>query len=821
MIERHAGIIRQSLAGHDGIEVSTEGDSFFAVFTSATDAVAAATDVQQALAAEEWPEGGAVAVRIGLHTGNGELGHDNYVGIDVNRAARISAAGHGGQVVVSATVRALAADAAYVDLGEHSLKGLERTEQLFQLDVPGLPQTFPPLRTASNRPNNLPTLAARILGREEEIAEVQQLLDDHRLVTIIGPGGVGKTRLALEVATDVLTRFEQGAFLIDLAPIDDAPLVLPEIAATIGIGETAERDLTAALGDGARLLVLDNFEQVVDAAPAIANVMAQAAPVKALVTSQLPLRIGGERVYRLGPLPAAGTVSPAIELFAARAAQADPAFDLDAQRDDVARLVASLEGVPLAIELAAARTNVLTPGQVLERLETGLGVLKTSRPDAPDRHRSLEAAVAWSYGLLTEDQQALLHVLSVFRGGATMTALESVADRDVIDDLAELVDRSLAQTENATVGKRFRLLAPVQLFVEDLVADAESLVAQHTAYFSELAASAREPLEGDTRARWLATLRDDHDNLRATLDHMLDHGNVAGGQLLLGNIWRYFHSSGQLQELGLWLDRLFEADEGESPTYERARALLARAAFHYWRGEWPESVADYRAAIAIAEALDDLHLVGESLQGLVGAQGNALSNGLDLGDPAETAMRGHRVFTELGDEATVATIESSMEIMRSIWAPDLGKPSGEVIARALQVHEATGSLMNLAQGHITLAQMDAADGKFRNARESALTAMDIAERAGDVFTMGWALRWIAIAIVELGDPALGARLSGAAAAAEERLGGKFLDYPWYDGRAEDLARDRIGAEADEAFEEGREVGLIEAVRLARMDMTAT
>jgi predicted ATPase/class 3 adenylate cyclase len=821
VIELHARIIRSCLAAHSGIEVSTEGDSFFAVFTSAAEAVAAAGDIQKSLAAEDWPSGGTVAVRIGLHTGVGELGHDNYVGIDVNRAARISSTGHGGQVVVSEAVRALVSSADYSDLGNHSLKGLEKIEHLYQLDVAGLPQTFPPLRSESARPNNLPALASRLLGREDEVARLQHLISENRMVTITGPGGVGKTRLALEVANDVLTQFEKGAFLVDLAPIDDAQLVLPEIAATLGVEDASADDLAAALGDGARLLLLDNFEQVIGAAPELAAVMAGASPIKVLATSQLPLRVGGEHVFRLDPLAATGPAPPAVDLFVTRAEQSDPSFDPEAHLDDIARLVDALDGIPLAIELAAARVNVLTPGQVLERLTSGHGVLQTKRSDAPHRHRSISAAVTWSYDLLTGSQQQILQALTVFRGGATIEGLEYVAERDPLDDLGELVDRSLVVTEPGTAGKRFALLAPIQLFAAERVADPEGLASRHTRFFEQLGEKAHAPLEGDTRARWLAILSDEQDNLRATLEYLLEGDEIERGYSLLGNIWRFFHSTGQLTELHLWLERFFGADGQESPTMPKARALLARAAFFYWRADWAKAVADYEEALAIAETNDDLRLIGEILVGLFVTLGNARGTGEDLGDPTVPADRAYEIFTELGDKAQVATIEFGRALTASVLADDPAPPDRAAIERVIRLYQEAGQLMNVGHTQLMLAQLDVMEGDFAGGRRNGLDAIETAERAGDTFTIGWALSWVAITVVELDNPELGARLAGAAEAARLRLGGEWPPNSLYDKTAVGIARGLIGSAADELFDAGKQMGLVEAVRLAREDSAPT
>ena len=813
VVERHAAIIRDCLAAHNGVEVSTEGDSFFAVFRQAADAVDAAIEVQRKLAAEPWPAGGTVAVRIGLHAGTADLGHDNYIGLDVNRAARISAAGHGGQVVVSETVRALVSGADYSDLGKHSLKGLENAEHLYQLDVPGLPQSFPPLRTRSARPNNLPALASRIIGREAEEAHLQELLANHRLVTITGPGGIGKTRLALEVAKDVLTQFELGAFLVDLAPIFDPELLLSAIASAAGIDHSANGGLAAALSDGERLLILDNFEQLAAAAPRLAALMTGAAPLSVLATSQVPLRLDGETVMRLAPLVSDEATSPAVELFVARARQADPSFELVSQRDDVLRLVEVLDGVPLAIELAAARMNVLNPAGVLERINSG--VLKSSRADTPDRHRSIAAAVEWSYGLLNRDQQELLQALSVFRGGATVAAIEAVVGRETLDDLAELVDRSLLVTESSAAGKRFEMLAPVQLFAGEQSPDHDAISVRHSGYFVQLAEDAHEPLDGDARARWIALLTDDHDNLRATLEHLIEGEEHERGYDMLGNIWRFFQSTGRLDELELWLGRVFAADASGEPTVSRARALVARAALHYWRSDYRRAADDYEVALSIAETADDRPLTLEVLGGITSTRGAALGAGEWVGDLMESGERLQQLAVELDDPVGLAQAEFLQAVTAIMGHPESVAQHLDLFERIIGFQQRAGRLMDVAHTQIGKSEIEIGLGDYDQARETTLLSLDTAERAGDLVAMAWGLQRFAITEVELGDPILGARLAGASWAARQRSGGTFpppfmpIDDP------EVRARAAIGQEADQAFADGKELGLLEAVALAR------
>ena len=799
LIERHGAIIRRCLVAHRGVEVRTEGDSFFAVFTSPTDALAAAAEIQQRLAVETWPEGGIVKVRIGLHAGVGELGFGDYVGLDVHRAARISDAGHGGQVVVSEAVRAMASGSSFIDLGEHVLRGIEQPERLYQLEVPGLPQTFPPLRTATVRPNNLPTLSSHIIGREDERASLQRLIADNRLVTLTGPGGIGKTRLALEVANDVLSRFELGVFFVDLTPIDDPELLLTAITTAVGVEPAGQGGLAEALSDGPRLLVLDNFEQLAEAAPRLASLMTAAAPLKVVATSQVPLRIAGERLMRIDPLGASHEGAPAVELFLERARQADPAFDLDAHLDDVLRLIEVLDGVPLA--------------GILERL--GTGVLKTTRADSPERHRSIAAAVEWSYDLLTSDQQDLLQALSVFRGGATLDAVAQVAGRDPLDDLGELVDRSLVETSTSKVGKRFDMLTSVHLYTTAQLPHGAPYVDRHTDHFASLAVDARAPLDEDVAPRWLARLEDDIDNLRTTLDRLLEAGDAKRGYAVLGGIWRFFHLTGRLDELELWLERVFSADVSGSSTAERARGLMARAALHYWRNDWQRSADDYEAALAIAEGGDDPGLLLDALGGVLATRANAFASGIDVGDVQEALSRVRAMAEEHGDLIHQGYADFYDAITAAAAAPGLQAPDPDVLDRAVEPFRRAGRRMNVSHVRTAQAEIHIARDEYAAAQLAALDGLANAEETGDIFTMSWALYRLATAIIELGEPELGTRIASAANAARERSGSRFPPpFVPIDGALE-RARAALGDGADELWSEGSEIGLFAAMAMAR------
>ncbi len=442
--ERHCEIIRTAVTAEGGHVVRTEGDSFFVTFVDPRSAVRAAVAAQRNLSETDWPEGVELRVRMGLHTGQGVLSGDDYIGIDVNTAARIAGLAHGGQVLVSDATRTLVKHdlpdgVTLRDLGEHRLRDIAYPEHLFDLVIDGLPSDFPAIRSLDVRPNNLPMQLTSFVGRADEIAQAVQLLTEHRLVTLTGPGGSGKTRLALAVAREVLPRFEDGVFFVDLAPLSDHAQVPSVIAQALAIREQKGRPLIDTLVDGLAatdvLLVLDNFEHVLSGAW-IADRLLKAAPkLQILVTSRAPLRLYGEQELPVPPLalpdlsdadePMVLSRYEAIALFTERARAASPGFVLS---DDNARLVADmcarLDGLPLAIELAASRIKVLTPQAILSRLG-GLDLLTATTRNLPPRQRTLRATVTWSYSLLEEPEQRLFARLSVFRGGAGLEAVDA------------------------------------------------------------------------------------------------------------------------------------------------------------------------------------------------------------------------------------------------------------------------------------------------------------------------------------------------------------------------------------------------------------
>ena len=435
LLADHYRLLREAF-GSAGVEVRSEGDALFYVFVDAPSAVRAALDGQRRLAEHQWPANASVRVRMGVHSGEGRLLDGDYVGLDVHRTARITDAGHGGQVVLSDAAHVLAAaglppEAALRDLGEHRLKDLERPERVFQLVVPDLPADFPPLHSLEARQHDLPAQVTSFVGRQRERDQLVELLGSCRLVTLTGPGGTGKTRLAIEVADGCIDAFADGVHLVPLATISDADLVLPTVAAQLGLRETPASPVREVLIDHVKqrqiLLVLDNFEQIIEAAATIGELLAAALRLRLLVTSREPLRIAGEQEYPVPPLALPnGRVGrgadelrsvDSVTLFVQRARSVRPSFDLTAANANaVAEICTRLDGLPLALELAAARVRLFEPQELLPRLDRRLTFFAGGR-DLPERQRTLRGAIDWSYELLTAAEQALFRRLSVFSGG--------------------------------------------------------------------------------------------------------------------------------------------------------------------------------------------------------------------------------------------------------------------------------------------------------------------------------------------------------------------------------------------------------------------
>jgi predicted ATPase/class 3 adenylate cyclase len=565
-LAEHRRILREAFGAHGGVEVDTQGDAFFVAFPTAPGALEAAAEAQEALAQ------GPIRVRVGIHTGTPHLAEEGYVGQDVHKGARIAAAGYGGQVLLSKETRELVA-VEVTDLGEHRLKDFAEPVWIFQLGS----ERFPPLKTISN--TNLPRPASSFVGREREVEEVLALLQNGaRLLTLTGPGGSGKTRLALEAAAELVPEFKAGVFWVPLAPFRDPALVAETIGQTLG----AKNGVADHIGERELLLLLDNLEQVVEAAPELAALVETCPNLKLLVTSRELLRVKGEVEYPVLPL----AEPEAVELFCARAGMES--------EETVHELCRALDNLPLALELAAARASVLSPRQILERLSGRLDLLKGGR-DADPRQATLRATIEWSHDLLNEDEQRLFARLAVFRGGCTLDAAEHVTEAD-LDTLQSLVDKSLLRHTD----DRFWLLETIREYGAERLEDSgegEDLRRRHAEHFLALAEEAEPHLRKESR-EWLDRVDREHDNLRAALDRLESSGESELALRLAGAVWWFWDARSHLVEGRRRLESLLRADE--RPTAARARALNGA-------GEIAINAGDVAAARIWAEQALVLH----------------------------------------------------------------------------------------------------------------------------------------------------------------------------------------------------------------------
>jgi predicted ATPase/class 3 adenylate cyclase len=719
LLERHRRLLSEAFARHCGVVVDSEGDAFFVAFASAKDAVAGAAEAQRALAAHEWPDGNEIRVRMGLHTGEPRQIDGRYVGIDVHHAARVMAAGHGGQVLVSETTRALLDDRTRLrDLGEHRLKDLSQPQRLFQVELDGLPAEFPPLKTLDNRPTNLPVQPNELIGRERELEEASALLtrEELRMLTLTGTGGTGKTRLALQLAADVSDEFANGVFFVSLAPVRDWELVVPTITRTLGLreqpGETVLETLTDYLRDKRMLLVLDNFEQVLAAAPALSGASSTSPGLRLLVTSRTPLRLSGERTYAVPPLE----LAESVRLFADRARAVLPEFTLDgANEEAVAEICEKLDGLPLAVELAASRVRTLPPPALLRRLDQSLKLLTGGAQDADERQRTLRRTIEWSYDLLLPHEKVLFSRLACFVGGSRLDAADALGDPDgsldldVLDGLESLVDKSLLrQRPDADGEPRFWMLETIREYGLELLDevgdldDARQLHAEWYLGFAELVDL--ESRTGDQAAAY-DLLDADYPNIRAALDWAVESNDDELRLRLATALWGFWSTRGHIAEGSTVLEEALAV--GERP----ARALLGLCVLRILRGENEGLEDDIREALRACEELGDDYSLAQAwnLQGrLEGSLLGSISGG-------ERAWREALRFAERGGFAVERAESISWLLISAIFGP---LPVEEGIARCVEFYDAArGEPMTQAFCSCERAVLEAMRGDFVLARE--------------------------------------------------------------------------------------------------------
>jgi predicted ATPase/class 3 adenylate cyclase len=629
-LARHDAILREAVESNQGGVIKTTGDGCLAVFSTAIDAARASLAAQRGLS--QTSEGSetsqvSIRVRIGIHTGEAEERAGDYFGQALNRAARLMGAGHGGQILLSRTTADLVrehlpADVSLLDLGEHRLKDLTHPEHIYQVNAPGLPSTFPALKTLDAQLNNLPSQPTPFIGREREIAAVLGLLRNPavRLVTLTGAGGTGKTRLSLQVAAEVLDEFEHGVWFVELASIPDPELVLPSIAATLRVKESAGTTLEQSLQDHLRnkqlLLALDNFEQVVSAAPKIVPLLNTAPKIKIMVSSREVLHLRGEHDYPVPPLGLPETKRhqtaavlaqyEAISLFVQHAQAANPSFVLDEDNaSTVADICTRLDGLPLALELAAARSRLLKPAVMLEKLKNKLDILTRGARDLPRRQQTIRGAIDWSYDLLDEAEKVLFARLGVFVGGWTLEAAESVCSKgltvDILNGLESLLDKSLIrQTEGASGETRFTMLETIREYAfEKLTQSGEvgSIQQAHAKAIADLLEKVRDATGGSDEVKWFAKLDDELDNLRSAVEWALADNQPALA-LLAGRQFNYWVQRVNIREPLQWLE-IALAMPKNVPLTDRAYALNGAGNLSNELGDTPRAKGYYQSALAL------------------------------------------------------------------------------------------------------------------------------------------------------------------------------------------------------------------------------
>ena len=637
---RHDAIFDAAVDGHSGVHVRPrgEGDSRFAVFQDAADAVAAAVEIQTNLAAEEWDLPSPLMVRLGMHTGVADLRMSDYYGSAVNRSARLRGLGHGGQALLSLTTKELVQDnlpagVLLEDMGTHQFKGLSRPENVYQLLIPGLPQEFPPLISIDNFPNNLPAQTTQFIGRETEIDQIVGIIREQksRLLTLTGPGGTGKTRLSQEAAREMLEDFQDGIFFIPLAPINDPELVPSVIARTIGVREGGglppQDNLKAYLRDKQILLILDNFEQVLDATNGVNDLLLVAPGLKMIVTSRIPLHVRGEQEYPVQPLeiPSREMNSDEIaqiecvQLFIVLARAINPGFELNEKNTlAIAEICRRLDGLPLAIEIAAARSRMLSPQAMLKRLGESLKLLTGGPKDLPARQQTLRGAIDWSFDLLEVPDQILFARLGVFVGGFNLDAAEAVCsphgELDVISGVETLLENSLVKTvSNQDEEPRFELLQTIREYALEklnLNGELEDTRALHAGYFTEKSEEIMFHLYAEDTVEILKLLEEEQDNFRAVLAWSLESPERVGSGILIAfRIFWFWYRYGHFHEGRDWCERLLQESSAMGQHPLRGMIFNTAAFMAMWEG-------DLKVAVDYAYQSLDIMRVADEPEGI-------------------------------------------------------------------------------------------------------------------------------------------------------------------------------------------------------------
>ncbi len=839
----HHEILRKAFQSNEGHELRTEGDSFFCVFASAIDACLAAAAAQRALASYPW-DGQALRVRVGLHTGEAPLIGNEYIGLDVHHAARVAGAAHGGQVLISETTRGLVegnlkSGLKLRDLGPHRLKDLARSERLYQLVIDGVQDTFPALRTLDATHNNLPTQLTSFVGRQAEVAEAKRLLQNTRLLTLTGPGGIGKTRLSLQIAAEAFQLFPGGIYFIPLSAVHDHDLVASTIAPALGIPvgpRTPLEGVVDYLHDKTLLLVLDNFEQLLPGGAPIATALLQASPgVKLLVSSRSVLHVYGEQEFAVQPLglPNPKALPPlealtqfeAVKLFIERAVTAKPDFTATNENAPaIAGICERVDGLPLAIELAAARIKLFSPQALLTRLENSLSALGRGARDLPGRQQTLRGAIDWSYDLLDETQQRLLNRFSVFARGGHLEQAEAVCGPaeqvggDVLSGLDELADHSLLRRLPDFEEPRLLMLQTIREFAsEHLESSGESKQVRdrHADAFCALAAKAAPNLFGDDQKAWLDRLELDHDNFRAALDWCVAQGDPDRAMGLAGAFWRFWQMRGHLHEGRARLTAILAMPGSDRNRDARARALEAAGGIAYWQGDMPAALVFYDECLELRRAGDDRR---ELANAIYNTSFPTMVDRRDLNRSQALLEEALPVYRELADDAGIS--QCQWAIGNLMYFSANYNDAIPALDEAIALFRKAGNQFGLGWALHTRALCALRTGDVAGARRFVGEGLGLFSKAGDVSGVALMLDDASeVAMVE-GDRSGAFKLASAATVHQATSGtglGNILNLEERRSRHED-----VSGEADErAWAEGQAMTIDQAVALALGQGAAT
>jgi predicted ATPase/class 3 adenylate cyclase len=769
-LARHDALLRAAIEAHDGHVFKALGDAFYAAFSTAPQALAAALASQRALQAEPWGEVGSLRVRMALHTGVAELRDGDYFGPALNRVARLLTAAHGGQILLSQAtyhlVRdGLPEDASLRDLGAHRLKDLQQPEHLFQLLHPALPADFPPLHSLEAFAHNLPRQLTSFIGREREMREVKEFLATTWLLTLTGSGGCGKTRLALQVAADLLEAYADGVWLVELAALADPTLVPQTVASPLGVREEPGRPLTATLTDYLRpkqvLLILDNCEHLLTACAQLVEGLLRGCPkLRILASSREGLGIGGEQTYRVPSLslPDARHLPPlerlhefeAVQLFADRARLSQATFSITpANAPAVVQVCERLDGIPLAIELAAARVKALPVEKLNERLDDMFRLLTGGSRTALPRQQTLRALIDWSYDLLSEVERALLRRVSAFAGGWTLEAAEAVCvgeaveEGEVLDLLTSLVEKSLVLYEEGEGEGRYRLLETVRQYARDRLLEAGEAAAvrsRHRDWFLALAEEAEQGLVEASQTMWLDRLEREHDNLRAALAWTVVEGQGEAGLRLGGTLMPFWVVRGYLAEGREHLGRVLTLPGAEARTAARAKALYSAAALACLLGEYEAARALLEESRAIFRELGEKGGIASSLHPL----GDLARDQGDYGRARALLEETLAIWRELGDKRGIAF--SLMGLGRAAQEQGEYGAARALLEESLAISRELGNKGGIASSLHSLGTLARDQAECGRARALVEESLAIWREGGYKLAVGWSLNSLGLTV---------------------------------------------------------------------------